>query len=705
MITDTALRFEVNGRGVEVRTDGRRRLVDVLREDLGLTGTKVGCNAGDCGACTVRLDGEQVCACLVAAGQVDGRRVETVEGLAGADGPSALQAAFLACGGAQCGACTPGMLMAAGDLIARTPSPTAAEVLDGLGGVLCRCTGYTSIVDAVRATRVGRRDLRAGPGGRRRGRRAHRPHRRAGQGHRGRAVRRRPAGRRRVAPAGGPLATRACALPRRRPRAGPRPPPGSRPDPGRRRRPGRQPVRDLRDRQGPAGPRRGLRPVPRRGRAGARRRRGDRGLDRRRRAADRVDAAAAADRDRRRAGPVRAPAPRGLARQRADRGPRAAGRRRRRPGRGRRDRDRDVRDHLRRARLHRARGGDGARGRRARRGLRDHPDAVHGPRRAGAGARAARGPRPRHPERVRRRVRRQARPVAAAPDRDRRAPARPPGPRGLSAAGVDGRDDQAPSGQDHGHVRRRRGGAAHRRPRPRRLRHRRLRVVGPDGRQPRPGPRDGPVRGQLGAQHEPGRVHERAAGRGLPRLRRPAGGDRPRGAPGRPGRAARHRPARDPRPQRAPRGVADRDVPGARRERRPARLPRRPAAALDRHARGGGSGQRGRGWTSPPRRRGGGHVVRHRQHVAPQPVRDRDRHPRRRHRRPVLRGDRHRPGLEHDPRPDRRRRAGGAGRVDRARRSRHRPHPGRRQDLGVAPDVRVGERDPDRRARTCGASS
>ncbi len=155
MITDTALRFEVNGRGVEVRTDGRRRLVDVLREDLGLTGTKVGCNAGDCGACTVRLDGEQVCACLVAAGQIDGRRVETIEGLAGADGPSALQAAFLACGGAQCGACTPGMLMAAGDLIARTPNPTDAEVLDGLGGVLCRCTGYTSIVDAVRATASG----------------------------------------------------------------------------------------------------------------------------------------------------------------------------------------------------------------------------------------------------------------------------------------------------------------------------------------------------------------------------------------------------------------------------------------------------------------------------------------------------------------------------------------------------------------------
>ena len=140
--------FTLNGRAAELHSDPGRRLADVLRDDLGLTGTKIGCNAGDCGACTVLIDGEQMCACMVPVARVAGRTVTTVEGLAG-NALTALQAAFLRHGAAQCGICTPGMLMAAGDLLARTPSPTEPEVLDALGGVLCRCTGYRKIVEAV----------------------------------------------------------------------------------------------------------------------------------------------------------------------------------------------------------------------------------------------------------------------------------------------------------------------------------------------------------------------------------------------------------------------------------------------------------------------------------------------------------------------------------------------------------------------------
>src|SRR5882672_3561423 len=141
--------FTVNGRRVEIHVDPIRRLADVLREDLGLTGTKVGCNAGDCGACTVLLDGDQVCACLVPVGQVAGREVTTVEGLAESE-LSLLQRAFHQCGAAQCGICTPGMLMAAADLLRRNPMPTEALIEEALGGVLCRCTGYRKIIEAVR---------------------------------------------------------------------------------------------------------------------------------------------------------------------------------------------------------------------------------------------------------------------------------------------------------------------------------------------------------------------------------------------------------------------------------------------------------------------------------------------------------------------------------------------------------------------------
>jgi aerobic-type carbon monoxide dehydrogenase small subunit (CoxS/CutS family) len=152
----------VNGRPVAVAsTRAACRLSDVLRDDLGLTGTKVGCSAGDCGACTVLLDGEQVCACLVAGAQCAGRSVETVESLAApATGAlSPLQQAFIDHGAAQCGICTPGMLMAAADTLRRHPHPTEQQVLDGLGGVLCRCTGYRKIVEAVMS--VGQAQVRA----------------------------------------------------------------------------------------------------------------------------------------------------------------------------------------------------------------------------------------------------------------------------------------------------------------------------------------------------------------------------------------------------------------------------------------------------------------------------------------------------------------------------------------------------------------
>jgi aerobic-type carbon monoxide dehydrogenase small subunit (CoxS/CutS family) len=144
-----AVHFNVNGRDVAVSAPGAKRLSDVLRDDLGLRGTKIGCNAGDCGACTVLLDGEQVCACMVALGQAEGCEVATVEGLADGATLHKLQAAFHRHGAAQCGICTPAMLMAASDLLARVPRPDGSQVKEALGGVLCRCTGYTKIVEAV----------------------------------------------------------------------------------------------------------------------------------------------------------------------------------------------------------------------------------------------------------------------------------------------------------------------------------------------------------------------------------------------------------------------------------------------------------------------------------------------------------------------------------------------------------------------------
>jgi CO/xanthine dehydrogenase Mo-binding subunit/aerobic-type carbon monoxide dehydrogenase small subunit (CoxS/CutS family) len=145
----TTIRFTVNGKAVAVSVDPFASLASTLRDRLGLTGTKIGCDAGDCGACTVLIDGRQACACLVATGQAEGATVHTVEGPGPGGLTDRLRHAFLAHGAAQCGICTPGMLMAAVDCLSRSPAPSRTEVEDALGGVLCRCTGYLKIVLAM----------------------------------------------------------------------------------------------------------------------------------------------------------------------------------------------------------------------------------------------------------------------------------------------------------------------------------------------------------------------------------------------------------------------------------------------------------------------------------------------------------------------------------------------------------------------------
>jgi aerobic-type carbon monoxide dehydrogenase small subunit (CoxS/CutS family) len=141
--------LEINGEQVELEVPARRLLVHFIRDDLGLTGTHIGCDTGNCGACTVHLDGEPVKSCMALAVQADGRRITTVEGLA-ADGElTPLQQAFNAHHALQCGYCTPGMLMSASALLTRNPHPTEDEVRYALQGNICRCTGYVNIVEAV----------------------------------------------------------------------------------------------------------------------------------------------------------------------------------------------------------------------------------------------------------------------------------------------------------------------------------------------------------------------------------------------------------------------------------------------------------------------------------------------------------------------------------------------------------------------------
>jgi aerobic carbon-monoxide dehydrogenase small subunit len=141
--------FTVNGKRETLRVYPMERLLDVLRHQLGLTGTKEGCGEGECGSCSVLIDGILVNSCLIPVLQAEGASILTIEGLAANGRLQNLQQAFLDCGGAQCGICTPGMILAAHHLLAKKPQPTLEEIREGLSGNLCRCTGYLQIVEAA----------------------------------------------------------------------------------------------------------------------------------------------------------------------------------------------------------------------------------------------------------------------------------------------------------------------------------------------------------------------------------------------------------------------------------------------------------------------------------------------------------------------------------------------------------------------------
>ena len=140
---------KVNGLEQSLHAYPMARLLDVLREELRLTGTKEGCGEGECGACSVLINGTLVNSCLIPFAQVAGAEIKTIEGIASDEQLHAVQEAFIACGGAQCGICTPGMVIAAVSLLEQTPNPTEAEIRNGLAGNLCRCTGYMKIFEAV----------------------------------------------------------------------------------------------------------------------------------------------------------------------------------------------------------------------------------------------------------------------------------------------------------------------------------------------------------------------------------------------------------------------------------------------------------------------------------------------------------------------------------------------------------------------------
>jgi carbon-monoxide dehydrogenase small subunit len=145
----TRITLTINGEVTAIDVHPMARLLDVIRQDLRLTGTKEGCGEGECGACAVMIDGQLVNSCLVPALQVQGSAVRTIEGMATGEQLHAMQEAFVECGGAQCGICTPGMIMAAVSLLNQRPHPSEDEIREGLAGNLCRCTGYTKIFESV----------------------------------------------------------------------------------------------------------------------------------------------------------------------------------------------------------------------------------------------------------------------------------------------------------------------------------------------------------------------------------------------------------------------------------------------------------------------------------------------------------------------------------------------------------------------------
>ena len=146
----TDIKFNVNGKDVKLTVDDSLRLLDILRDELGLTGTKEGCAIGECGACTVIMNGEAVNSCMILAAQIDGSEIETVENLEKNEVLSKLQDAFLDNGAIQCGFCTPGMLMSAKALLVKNPTPSEDEIKTALEGNLCRCTGYIPILNSVK---------------------------------------------------------------------------------------------------------------------------------------------------------------------------------------------------------------------------------------------------------------------------------------------------------------------------------------------------------------------------------------------------------------------------------------------------------------------------------------------------------------------------------------------------------------------------